>query len=619
EVIPFGIDLERFRPFREESPFKPGTFVIGTIKALEPEYGVDLLIKVFNIVRERHPDCQLKLLIVGGGRLEQELKCLTVSLGISEDVVFQGKVPHNEVPAYFNMLDLFVALSRTESFGVSVLEAAACEKPVIVSDVGGLPEVVENGKTGLVVPDNDLDAAVAAVEKLMTDSELAAAMGKNGRHRVADNYDWNDSVASMISLYQQLVQPKILFLTQYYPPEVGAPQNRLSELAIRFRRAGHEVEVLTAMPNYPFMKMFDGYHGRWYIREEMDGIIIHRSAIFVRQSQSIVVRLMSYFSFVFSSIWVGLFNLKRFDLIICESPPLFLGISAWVLKKFKGAKLLFNVSDLWPESAEKLGLVTNRFFLRISTSLEEFLYSHSDLISGQTQGIVRNISSRIPQKPVFWLKNGVDLSFYSPGKGKPGWREELGYKKEDFIVFYGGILGHAQGLEVILKAALELSYDPSLKFVIAGEGPLKRELMDQAKQMELSNITFLPAYPKSQMPDVIREIDLSIIPLRKLDLFKGAIPSKIFESLAMGKPILLGVEGEAKALFIDDGRCGIAFTPEDATSLMEAIRKLHSDKVLYNELSENAYIYVSKNFNRDKIFIDFQQFIQLHLHATEKP
>ncbi|MBL7138619.1 MAG: glycosyltransferase family 4 protein [Bacteroidales bacterium] len=412
---------------------------------------------------------------------------------------------------------------------------------------------------------------------------------------------------------------RILFLTQYYPPEVGAPQNRLSELAIRFRKAGNQVEVLTAMPNYPFMKVFEPYQGKWYVREEMDGVVIHRAAIFVRQSQSVLIRLLGYFSFVISSIWIGLFNLRRFDLIICESPPLFLGISAWWLKKFKGAKLLFNVSDLWPESAEKLGLVTNRFLLRISRSLEEFLYRHSDLISGQTQGIVRNIATRIPGKPCFWLKNGVDLSFYFPGKGNPGWREEQGFSREDFIVFYGGILGHAQGLEVMLKAARILSCNTKLKFVIAGEGPLKRALMDQAKQMELSNITFLPAYPKIRMPDVLGEIDISIVPLRKLDLFQGAIPSKIFESLAMGKPILLGVEGEARVLFIDDGNCGIAFTPEDAESLAEAIRKIHSDKVLYSELSENAYFYVSENFNCDKIFLDYQHFIQLHLHAKEKP
>ncbi|MBN1199454.1 MAG: glycosyltransferase family 4 protein [Bacteroidales bacterium] len=411
---------------------------------------------------------------------------------------------------------------------------------------------------------------------------------------------------------------KILFLTQYYPPEVGAPQNRLSELAVRFHRAGHHVQVLTAMPNYPSMKVFPGYRGKWHVREAMEGVTIHRSAIFVTKGQSVPLRLLVYFSFVFSSLWVGLFNLKRVDLIICESPPLFLGISAWIMKKIKGAKLLFNVSDLWPESAEKLGLVTNRFFLKISRLLEEFLYRGSDLISGQTQGIVANISSRMPQKKVFWLKNGVDLSVYSPLKGNPGWRKELGFTPDDFIVFYGGILGYAQGLEVILKAAREVAAGETVRYVLAGEGPLKQALMDQAVSWELTNVTFLPAYPKNRMPDVISEIDVSVIPLRRLDLFRGAIPSKLFEILAMRKPVVLGVEGEAKTLFIDQGHCGIAFIPEDAGSLAEAVRRLQCDKDLYNELAGNAYLYVSENFNRDQIFLDYQQFIQSNLDGGTK-
>jgi len=411
---------------------------------------------------------------------------------------------------------------------------------------------------------------------------------------------------------------RILFLTQYYPPEVGAPQNRLSELAVRFHQGGNQVEVLTAMPNYPSMRIFPGYRGKWHLREELDGITIYRSWIFVTSRPSVFLRLMVYFSFVISSLYVGLFRLKRFDLILCESPPLFLGITAWLLKKAKRAKLLFNVSDLWPESAEKLGLVTNRFFLRISRQLEEALYRGSDLISGQTQGIVANIEARMPEKRVFWLKNGVDLSVYSPGKGNPGWRSECGFDPGDFILFYGGILGYAQGLEVILNAAARFTAGERIRFVIAGEGPLKKELMAQAADMGLTNVNFLPAYPKNRMPDVISEIDASVIPLRKLDLFKGAIPSKIFEILAMGKPLLLGVEGEAKTLFIDEGRCGLAFPPEDDGALAEVVRQLGQNRELYDGLAGNAYLYVSQRFDRDLIFSEFQQFIQSNLDGGGK-
>ncbi|MFC2101761.1 glycosyltransferase [Bacteroidota bacterium] len=205
-VVPFGIDLQLFRPFQTATPFAPETYIIGTIKALEPEYGIDLLILTFDAVKRTHPEKQLKLLIVGGGRLENELKQLVNSIGISEDVVFQGRVPHHEVPRYYNMLDLFIALSRTESFGVSVLEAAACEKPVVVSDVGGLPEVVENGVTGLVVPDNDLMAAVLAVEEIMTNTDRAREMGRRGRIHVEAEYNWTESLNQMTNVYQQLLK-----------------------------------------------------------------------------------------------------------------------------------------------------------------------------------------------------------------------------------------------------------------------------------------------------------------------------------------------------------------------------------------------------------------------------
>jgi len=409
---------------------------------------------------------------------------------------------------------------------------------------------------------------------------------------------------------------KILFLTQYYPPEVGAPQNRLSELAERFQRAGHQVEVLTAMPNYPVMRIFEDYRGAWYRKESVRGITVHRTAIFVKNSRSLILRMLTYFSFVFSSFLGGIFYVQRPDLIICESPPLFLGMTALALKWLRRTRLLLNVSDLWPESAEKLGLVTNRFFLSWSYRLESLLYRNADLISGQTQGIVQSISARHPDKRVFWLKNGVDLSFYRPETDGSTWRGKIGFPSGEFIVFYGGILGHAQGLEVILEAASRLREETAIRFVLAGDGPLKRDLIERARQMALQNVTFLDPYPKMEMPEVIAGIDAAVVPLRRLELFRGAIPSKIFESLAMKKPILLGVEGEAWDLFIRDGRCGVAFTPENPEELAGAVQLLFRNKEIYRAFAENAYFYVSEHFNRETIFIEFQQFITDNLFSS---
>lgn len=400
---------------------------------------------------------------------------------------------------------------------------------------------------------------------------------------------------------------KLLILTQYFPPEIGAPQNRLYELALRLQKKGVEVSVLTAMPNYPQMKIHQNYKGKCYCKETLNELKIHRAWIYVSQSKSIISRLLNYFSFVISAFFIGAFKLKKQDVLMVESPPLFLGITAYLLAKLKGAKLLFNVSDLWPESAEKLGIISNKFLLSMATKLEEFCYKKSLLISGQTQGIVNNISTRFPNKNVYWLKNGVDINFYDVNKEieKDAWKNENNYSNEDFILFYGGIIGHAQGLEVILNAAKKLEEYKNIKFVLLGNGPEKEKLIKLRDELKLTNLRFFDAVPKSEMQRIIMSTNTTIIPLKRLDLFKGAIPSKIFENLALKKPIILGIEGEAEELFIKQGKCGVSFIPEDSEDLAKQILKLYNDRNLVVELGENGLKYVSENFNRDKIAEEF--------------
>lgn len=402
---------------------------------------------------------------------------------------------------------------------------------------------------------------------------------------------------------------KLLILTQYFPPEVGAPQNRLYELAIRLKKKGAEISVLTAMPNYPQMKVYEKYKGKIKYCEEMDGLKIYRSWIFVSSSKSVPLRLLNYFSFVLSSFFVGVFNLGNFDYLLCESPPLFLGITAYLLKKIKRAKLIFNVSDLWPESAEKLGLVTNKLFLNAATYLEEFLYKKAEIITGQTQGIVKNISQRFPDKRVYWLPNGADLNYFSAENSTTNFRAENNFFKTDFIFLYAGIIGHAQGLEVILNAAKILEDKKEIKFILLGSGPEKEKLLKMKNDLKLKNIFFMDTVPKSKMREIILACDAAVIPLKKLDLFKGAIPSKIFESSAMGKPILLGVDGEAKELFIDDGNSGLFFEPENANALSNQILKLYQNPEAAKTLGQNGIKYVAKKFNRDKIADEFWETI----------
>ncbi|MGC6432943.1 MAG: glycosyltransferase family 4 protein [Crocinitomicaceae bacterium] len=399
---------------------------------------------------------------------------------------------------------------------------------------------------------------------------------------------------------------RILFLTQYYPPEVGAPQNRLHELALRLKSKGAEVEVLTAMPNYPKMEIEESYRGGKIKEEYIDGIKVYRSGIFVSKSSSIIHRLLNYFSFVFTSYFKGR-KLVNYDFLLVESPPLFLGYSAMGLAKKLKAKLIFNVSDLWPESAEKLDLVSNKYLLKLAYDLEKRCYKKAKLVTGQTQGIVDDIKGRFPSKDVFWLPNGVDLEYYNPNQIKSDFRLKNGFEASDLLFFYGGIIGHAQGLEVILEAANQLKDYPNIKFIVQGAGPEKERLLVLKEKLKLDNVFFFNAVNKNEMPSILKGVDVALVPLKKLELFTGAIPSKIFEALAMEKALLLGVDGEAKKHFIDKADSGYFFEPENVKDLVDKIIKLEQNPEELKRKGQNGRAYVNEYFNRNNIATSFYE------------
>jgi len=403
---------------------------------------------------------------------------------------------------------------------------------------------------------------------------------------------------------------KLLILTQYYPPEVGAPQNRLSDLAKRLTALGVEVTVLTAMPNYPQMKIHSAYRGKCSCRENIDGIKVYRSWVYVSTRRSVFHRLLNYFSFVFSSVLTGIFRVGRQNYILVESPPLFLGISGYLLKVFKRSRLIFNVSDLWPESAEKLNIVRSGFFLGISYRLEAFLYRHSFIVSGQTMGICDNISARFPEVITYWLPNGVDPEGFDPALDGSNRRKMLGLDNDDFVVMYAGILGYAQGLSTMVSAAAMLQDEKSIRFLILGSGPEKEKLIAEASEKSPENIIFPSSVSKNEIPEMLAAADAVYVPLKKLDIFLGAIPSKIFEGLAMARPLILGVEGEARRLFIDEGKAGLFVEPENPAQLVSAVKKLLDNRELGRQLGRNGRKFVLEKFDRRIIAAQFFEFIK---------
>src|SRR3712207_3059073 len=288
--------------------------------------------------------------------------------------------------------------------------------------------------------------------------------------------------------------------------------------------------ILTAMPNYPKGEIFEEYRGKKLVKEEIDGIKIVRTSIYATKSKSFTKRLRNYLSFTFSSVLTGCKHIEEQDVVITESPPLFLGWSGYVIAKRKKAKFIFNVSDLWPESAVKLDVLHNKTLIKASTWLEEFCYKKAAAVTGQTQGIVDNIVGRgIEKEKVHLITNGVDTEFFKPENRDEEFRKKIGIENK-FALCYAGIHGLAQGLEVIVNAAEILKDKKDIQFVFIGDGPEKHKLIDMTKEKGLNNITFLPVQLKPNMPRIIASMDGTIIPLKKLDIFKGALPSKMFEA-----------------------------------------------------------------------------------------
>ncbi|KYH35129.1 alpha-D-kanosaminyltransferase [Clostridium tepidiprofundi DSM 19306] len=393
---------------------------------------------------------------------------------------------------------------------------------------------------------------------------------------------------------------KILFLTQYCPPEVGAPQNRIFEFAKQLKKFGHEVSILTAMPNYPKGEIFEGYKGKKVVQEEIDGIKIIRTSIYVSKEKTFTKRLKNYLSFTFSSVFTGTKYIENQDVVITESPPLFLGWSGYYISKKKKAKYVFNISDLWPESAVKLGMLHNKALIKMSTWLEEFCYKKADAVTCQTRGIVDNIVERgFEKSKVHLITNGVDTEFFNKKFRDNDFRKEIGVENK-FAVCYAGIHGLAQGLEVIIDTAEKLRNYDDIQFVFVGDGPEKQKLMDMVAIKGLKNVTFLPVQAKVNMPRIIASMDATIIPLKKLDLFKGALPSKMFEALASELPIILAVEGEAEKL-IKDANAGITVEPENSDDIAEAVLKLYKDIEYREFLGKNGRKYVIENYSREAI------------------
>jgi glycosyltransferase involved in cell wall biosynthesis len=389
---------------------------------------------------------------------------------------------------------------------------------------------------------------------------------------------------------------KFVIHTQYYPPEMGAPQVRLSDLAHRLKLLGHEVQILTAMPSYPYGRIFNGYN-RTYKNEEHNGILIHRTMIIPSNRSWLLHRLISYLSFCLSSLIVGVFIIGNIDIIITESPPLFLAITGWLLSLFKKAHFIINISDLWPDSAKHIGMLDeSSLTYRILKRIVHFAYRRAWLVTGQSREIISEITRQVPEVKAYYLPNGVDPEIFSPKCRNESIRKR--YLKDGELGFvYAGLHGLFQGLEQVIFLA-EHMRGQKVRFLFFGDGSQKQKLMRTSVARRLENVDFHPVLPHREIPSILASMDVAVIPLKSKIV--GAVPSKIYEAMGSGIPILLVAAGEASEV-VKRSNSGLAVPPGDFTSLINAANQLAADAGLRETLGQAGRKAAITTYNRGDI------------------
>jgi colanic acid biosynthesis glycosyl transferase WcaI len=378
---------------------------------------------------------------------------------------------------------------------------------------------------------------------------------------------------------------RFLILTQYYPPEVGAGQVRLKATVDQLLAFGHDVEVVTALPNYPSGRIFEGYRGRFYRREDEDRLTIHRVWLHVALGAG-VDRLVSYLSFAGTSA-AGLVRSERPDVIFVESPPLFLGLTAWLAARAWRRPWILNISDLWPDSIRALGVMDEGLALTMAEKLERFIYRRADLITAVTDGIGSELvnSKEVPKEQILFLPNGVDTELFRPRDPDDNVRERFGIDQRQ-VVLHAGTMGFAHCTDAILDAA-EMLRERDVLFVLAGDGSDRARTEQLASERGLTNVLFLGVVPLEAVADLYSVALAGLATLRDLPLFEGARPAKVLPCLASGKPIVYSGRGEGARL-VTEGDTGIVVEPENGAAIAAAIARLLDEPGLAERLGGNG-------------------------------
>jgi glycosyltransferase involved in cell wall biosynthesis len=390
----------------------------------------------------------------------------------------------------------------------------------------------------------------------------------------------------------------ILFLSHYFPPEVNAPASRTYEHTRRWVRVpGIKVTVVTNHPNHPNGVLFPGYKNRWQTKEEKDGVYIHRVKTYLAPNAGFARRTLNYFFFMIAAVVASL-SVSKPDLVVATSPQFFCAIAGYLTSRLKRCPFIFELRDIWPESITAVGAMRPSLPIRLLEKLELFLYRKSARVIALTEAFKRNLINRgIPASKIDVITNAVDLSLFTPRSRPPDLMRKLGLNGE-FVASYIGTVGMAHAVEKIVEAAEKLRTNPEILFLIVGEGAHKKKAEEMVIQKGLPNIKVLPGVSKEEVRDYYAVTDLNLVTLRNTPLFRTVIPSKIFEIMGMGRPILCAVDGECRKI-VEDAGCGVFVEPENVEQMVETILNLKKKRDVLEAMGKNGRSFVERFYNRD--------------------
>ncbi len=388
----------------------------------------------------------------------------------------------------------------------------------------------------------------------------------------------------------------IAIYSHYFSPEIGAPSARVYELSQQWLQTGNSVQVVTCMPNHPTGKIAPGYAPKWYQQETLDGVKAHRNWTYITPNKGFFKKTVGHISLALSS-WINLRRLSRLDVVIGTSPTPFAAFAGLIAAKQRNVPFVMEVRDLWPAIFAELGVIKNKRILRMLELGEMWLYRQATQIVTVTEAFRQDLIRRdIPAEKITTITNGADISFWQPLPKPADLAKELKLEGK-FVVVYIGAHGVSHALERVIDAASLVADNESIHFLFVGAGSRKTVIQKYAVEQGLSNVTFLAPTDKQCVKKLYALADVCLVPLRDISLFDGFIPSKMFEIMAMAKPTVASLRGEAAEIF-EQAQSAEIVAPEDSVGIADAILKLQSAPGHTEQLAENGRAFVAANYSR---------------------